>query len=62
MDSLIYVTLAAIPIVFGGVVWGVRLEGKVNTAKEVSTTQHKAVIDRLVRIESKLDARNGTTA
>ena len=44
--------LAAFMVVIGGVVWAVRLEGKVALTDQQSTT----IIDRLERIEQLLDS------
>lgn len=53
-------------IVLGGVIWAVRLEGRVNdhdtlfVEREKQTNQlHDDVKQRLIRIERKLDGMNG---
>lgn len=40
----------------GGVVWLVRLEGRVNTNEQLATRDREEVFKRLDRIENKLDA------
>jgi hypothetical protein len=45
-------TIAAFLTIIGGVIWAVRLEGKV----ALTAQQNAAIIDRLVRIEGLLDS------
>lgn len=51
----------------GGVVWGVRIEGRVNGHQQLfeerekqHDDRHEDMKQRLTRIESKLDKLNGT--
>ena len=62
VEALITLCLAAV----GGVVWLVRLEGRVNghddtfvEREKQQTERHEDLKERLVRIETKLD-RNGS--
>jgi len=48
--------LAGAALIVGGVVWLVRLEGRVN----LNDSRHDDITNRLIRIENKID-RNGTT-
>lgn len=42
-----------------GIIWGLRLEGRVNTNEKVTEVLVKDIVDRLTRIEAKQDAQNG---
>ena len=46
--------LAGVALIVGGVVWLVRLEGRVN----LNDSRHDDITNRLIRIENKID-RNG---
>ena len=59
-------TLLSSAVMLGGVIWGIRLEGKVNghqllfAEREKQAEDHHAeLIARLERIERKQDAANG---
>ena len=47
--------LAGVALIVGGLVWLVRLEGRVN----LNDSRHDDITNRLIRIENKID-RNGT--
>jgi len=47
--------LAGVALIVGGLVWLVRLEGRVN----LNDVRHDDITNRLIRIENKID-RNGT--
>lgn len=51
MGTLVAIGLPCI----GGIVWLVRLEGRIN----VADSRHSDIIHRLVRIENKIDQGNG---
>lgn len=57
-----YSVLVGGTTVLAGVIWAVRLEGKVNEhdqlfeeREKLNASQHRSVTDQLVRIENKLD-------
>ena len=57
MDGIIVaIGLWAIGTAVTGMVWGLRLEGKVKTQEAVSQAQREEIIHRLDRIERKIDA------
>ena len=61
MDPIIGLAIV-IPIVSltgGGLIWGLRLEGRVNTSEQVAEVHHEDITNRLKRIERKLDKQNG---
>jgi hypothetical protein len=56
MDSatLVNVALGAIPLIIGFVVWLVRLEGRVNTERELRETQHTNTVERINSFEQRI--------
>jgi len=58
MDALFLSAAAVVGMatqMIGGVVWLVRLEGRVNTNEKVASRDREEVFNRLTRIEDKLD-------
>ena len=61
MDGVfVSIGLAIATTGIGGVIWGIRLEGRVNSQEAVNTAQGEEIIHRLDRIERKIDSANGS--
>jgi hypothetical protein len=63
------IAVAYASAVGGGIIWGIRLEGRVNThttlfdeREKLATSRHDDLTNRLDRIEQKLDSHNGNTS